>query len=250
MLKAILFDLDDTLIDWSGFDGQWEIREAAHLRRVFDFLGGIELLQDFEGFTAEFMYQTRLAWENARGDLRAPNLGRVLAVTAAAFGVPVERLDERQLLEVYEWGAVDGTRAFPDAIEALTTFANAGIKLGIITNAYQPMWMRDREMKDHGLLEFFPNCRFSAADVSYLKPHPLIFETALECAGAKPDEAVFVGDNPVADIAGAQGAGIQAVLRVAHPVPPMLSGLIVPDAAINTLLELPDILDGWFPGWR
>jgi hypothetical protein len=30
----------------------------------------------------------------------------------------------------------------------------------------------------------------------------------------------------------------------------MLSGLIVPDAAINSLEELPAILDDWFPGWR
>ena len=64
------------------------------------------------------------------------------------------------------------------------------------------------------------------------------------------NEAVFVGDNPVADVAGAQGAGLQAVLRVRKPAPVMLSGLIVPDHAINSLQEMPDVLDNWFPGWR
>ena len=50
--------------------------------------------------------------------------------------------------------------------------------------------------------------------------------------------------------AGAQAVGLKAVLRVTHPAPPMLSGLIVPDGAINSLFELPPLLDEWYPGWR
>jgi FMN phosphatase YigB (HAD superfamily) len=106
------------------------------------------------------------------------------------------------------------------------------------------------EIEAHGILVHFPDCRISAADVGYLKPHPAIFQAALDQVGATPDEAVFVGDNPIADIAGAQGAGMRAILRVTTPAPPMLSGLIVPDAAINSLAELPRILDEWYPGWR
>ena len=38
MLKAILFDLDDTLIDWHGWSGDWVGVEQQHLRGVYDFL--------------------------------------------------------------------------------------------------------------------------------------------------------------------------------------------------------------------
>lgn len=251
MLKAVLFDLDDTLIDWSGFERQWEARERILLRGVFDYIcDEVHPLTDFEGMITEFMSRTQQAWEDARSNLRAPNIGAVMVGALTALGVPPERLNERRCLDAYRWGAAPGTRIFPDVSDALTTLRENGVQVGIVTNAYQPMWMRDTELEQHGLLSYFPACRISAADVGFLKPHPAIFEYALNCMGTKPGETVFVGDNPVADIAGAQSAGMQAVLRVTHPTPPMLSGLIVPDHALNSLSELPDILDQWYPGWR
>jgi FMN phosphatase YigB (HAD superfamily) len=125
-----------------------------------------------------------------------------------------------------------------------------GIKTAIVTNAAQAMALRDIEIEEDQLLQYFPDCRLSAADAGVLKPHPGIFQLALDRLGVAANEAVFVGDNPIADIAGAQSVGMHAVFRITSPLPPMLSGLIVPDAAINSLEELPPILDGWFPGWR
>jgi HAD superfamily hydrolase (TIGR01509 family) len=251
MLKAVLFDLDDTLIDWSGFGKQWEARERALLRGVFDYVcSEVHSLNDFDGMMTEFLSRTQQAWEGARSSLRAPHIGAVMVEALIALGVPPDSLNERRCLEAYKWGKSPGTRVFPDVIEALTLLRKNNVQIGIVTNAYQPMWMRDTELEQHGLLPHFSTCRISAADVGFLKPHPAIFEHALNCIGTKPNETVFVGDNPVADIAGAQGAGMQAVLRITHPTPPMLSGLIVPDHAVNSLAELPDILDQWHPGWR
>jgi putative hydrolase of the HAD superfamily len=125
-----------------------------------------------------------------------------------------------------------------------------GIKVGIVTNAYQPMWLRDIEIQFHGILDFFPDCRISAADVGYLKPHPAIFQAALNCCGTKADETVFVGDDIEADVAGAQAAGLLAVLRASRRSLPRLGGNVVPDATIKTLTDLHPVLDEWFPGWR
>ena len=51
MLKAILFDMDDTLIDWSGFKLSWREREAIHLRGVYDYINEqvIKLLKKYGG---------------------------------------------------------------------------------------------------------------------------------------------------------------------------------------------------------
>ena len=251
VLRAVLFDLDDTLIDWSGFDHDWEKHERTLLRSVYDYVRAeLHPLDDFEALVATFFARTRAAWEDARASLRAPHLGAVLANSLVDLGVPPARVNARRLLEAYPWGAHPGAAVFPDALDVLPLLRRHGVRVGIVTNAYQPMWLRDREIEHFGLLPHFPECRVSAADVGYLKPHPAIFEHALRLVGARPEQAVFVGDNPVADIAGAQAVGLQAVLRVTHPAPPMLSGLIVPDRAVNSLHELPDILDQWFPGWR
>ncbi|MEZ4669570.1 MAG: HAD family hydrolase [Anaerolineae bacterium] len=251
MLKAILFDLDDTLLDWSGFQLEWPHFERQFLQRVFDYVGKTaKPLPDLEAFVSEFHRRIFEAWRIGRGALVAPNIGAVMIETAEALGAPAGVLTVIGCLDAYEWGAVPGTKLFPEIPETLAFIREQGIKTAIVTNAAQPMIMRDREIQEHGLLEFFPECRISAADVGILKPHPAIFQHTLQQLGVTADEAVFVGDNPIADIAGAQGAGMQAVLRITRPVPPMLSGLIVPDAAVNGMDELPRILDEWFPDWR
>ncbi len=251
MLKAMLFDLDDTLIDWSRSDQEWEVRERELMRGVFDYVREqVHPLDDYDRLLANFSLYTRQAWDNGRNNLRAPHIGRVIKEALVATGVPPEAIDERRCLEAYLWRAAAGVKVFPDVPPFLELLVENGIKTGIVTNAYQPMWLRDFELTDFDLLRYFPKCRISAADAGFLKPHPAIFEHALKMVEADPSETVFVGDNPVADIAGAQGVGMRAVLRVTHPTPPMLSGMIVPDHAVNSFEQLPEVLDEWFPGWR
>lgn len=251
MLKAILFDLDDTLMDWRGFNQEWPQFEETYLRRVFEYANQQSVpIEDFPAFVIEFRHRTREYWRAGRGNLIAPHLGSILLETVEMLSTVSGVLTVENILRAYEWGVVPGTTIFPGVPETLQIILDAGIDTAIVTNASQPMWLRDAELLGHSILDYFPKCRISAADVGYLKPHPAIFEAALNHLGVKPEEAVFVGDNPIADIAGAQAIGMQAVLRVTTPVSPMLSGLIVPDAAINGLPELLPILDNWYPGWR
>ncbi len=254
-LKAILFDLDDTLIDWSDFSLLWEEAETRHLRGVFDYVQATapaagSRLRDFGEFKNEYLKRTRDAWSSARTSLRAPHLVRILSETLEALGIPPDSRDMDEVIRRYGWDAVPGVKVFPDVPAALERLAAQGIRFGIITNAYQPMVMRDTEMATYGLLRYFPSCRFSAADIGYLKPHPVVFETALACLGTTPEETIFIGDNPVADIAGAQSAGMHTILRVKQPAKLLLSGLIIPDGAVNTFDELPAVLEQLYPGWQ
>jgi FMN phosphatase YigB (HAD superfamily) len=250
-LKAVLFDMDDTLIDWHGWSGDWKGVEVQHLRGVFDFLEREQraLSVDFDLFHEEYGRRSRDAWANARSTLKAPHLGRILMQTLVELGFTEdEHIGMRQCLEAYGWGPVPGVVVFPDTQKALNILSERGVRTGIVTNASQSMYLRDIELEHFGLLQYFPNVdtRISAADVGFLKPHEAIFKRALEAVGATPEETVFVGDNPVADIAGAQSMGMKAVLRILSPAPTLISGLIVPDAAVNSLEELPMILDDWF----
>lgn len=249
-LKGVLFDLDDTLLDWSGFQSDWESIQRRHLMGVFDYLDEQGYaLPDLDAFADAFRERTADAWHDARSSLRAPNLGVVLLETASDFDLPADDLNMAELLQSYEWGAVEGTVIFPEVRETIQTLRACGVRVGIVTNAYQPMWLRDIEMAEHGILDLFPGCRLSAADVGYLKPHPAIFQAALDCIGTHPEETVFVGDDPDADIAGAQASGLLGVLRSTPRTRPLINP-IVPDAIIHDLRELLNLLDGWYPGWR
>ncbi len=251
-LKGILFDFDDTLIDWSGVDLNWRDIESTRLRGVHTYIN--ESVHPFsvtvDELVHDYMERTKSAWAEGRSTLRAPIMPELLYQSLIALGIPEDKIDRLAILQAYGWDVVEGTVVFPDVPEMLETLIANKIKIGIVTNASQPMAMRDAELIAHNLIDYFPDYRLSAADAGYLKPHPKIFEYALNVMGTSPEETVFIGDNPIADIAGAQSAGMRAILRVKKDTQKMISGLIVPDAAINTMEELPHILDQWYPNWR
>ena len=250
-LKGVLFDLDDTLIDWSGVELGWREIEAEHLSQVLAYLDfkPSESHVKLERLVDLYTQRTREAWARARADLIAPNMPGILSATLTEIGIAEADLYLKEILDTYDWNAVPGTVVFPDVLPLLKTLRLSGIKLGIVTNASQPMWMRDAELVWHGLIDFFPDCRLSAADSGYLKPHPRIFEAALERMGTTPAETVFVGDNPVADIAGAQSFGMRAVRRVIGRA--VVNGnLTPPHPCLHSLEELPAILDQWYPDWQ
>ena len=250
-LKGVLFDFDDTLVDWSRVGLSWRDIEASRLARVHDYVAGrsngyqvtLETLIDV------YWKRTRTAWSEGRVNLRAPNMPQMLLATLRDLGVADKHLDAQLILDVYDWNAVPGTTVFPDVPPMLDLLRAHSIKTGIVTNASQPMWMRDAELRTFELIDYFPDCRLSGADAGYLKPHRRIFEMALDRLGTDPAETVFVGDNPVADIIGAQAVGMHAVRRV-NPGAPYNGRVTKPHKTLRTLAELPVILDGWYPDWR
>lgn len=252
MLKAIIFDLDDTLIDWSGSDNSvdWDAIHTHRLGGVFDYLRGKHPLEDIQAYVAEYHRHMNDAWVSSRASLVAPHLGTILVEAATALGVPADCIESQECLDAYRWVAIPGARLFPEVVDMLTLFRDAGVRFGIVTNAHQPMWLRDLELEAFGISDFFPKCRLSAADHGYIKPHPSIFRAALDCLGVEPEEAVFVGDDLDADVGGAKAVGIYTVLRMSRRFPPNLNGGLRPDSLIDSLTELPAILDQQFPGWN
>jgi putative hydrolase of the HAD superfamily len=249
-IKGILFDMDNTLIDWGGFSDDWVSMERAHLQNVYNFLAeaGRPLDLSYNHFELAYRENVVDAWAGARTTLRAPHMAKIMMATLKQLSIEEDAtINSQTVLKAYAWDAAPGVDVFPDVAPALQQLMDHGIKLGIVTNAFQPMWLRDAELKSYNLLQYFPdeNLRISAADVGYLKPHANIFHHAVKQLGTKIEETLYVGDNPVADIAGAQGVGLRAVLRINHPAPPLISGLIVPDAAVNTMHELVRLVHEW-----
>ncbi len=252
MLKAVLFDLDQTLIDWSQVE-PWESYQSERIAALLDYarraLSAPPSLTE-ETLFAVFVETLTAAWQHSRATLQAPDIRVVLVQTLAAVGVAEDRLDPTALLEAYNWHPPAGERPYPDVLQVLPELRAHGVALGLITNASHPMYIRDHELRQTGLLDLFPTCRLSAADVGVIKPHPAIFARGLELLGVEPGQAVFVGDSLAADVAGAQRAGIPAVWIAREGEVTPDSTEIVPDASISTLHDLLPVLDRWFPGWR
>jgi putative hydrolase of the HAD superfamily len=106
-----------------------------------------------------------------------------------------------------------------DARSTLEELRRRGLKLGIVTNG-------PSEMQRHKLALLGLEHEFDAVVVSgeegVRKPDEEIFRRALARCGIAAHEALFVGDHPVADIAGAHGAGLRAVWRFVPYWPPVI----------------------------
>jgi putative hydrolase of the HAD superfamily len=255
MIRAVIFDMDDTLIDWSGREGDWVATTRECLRPVHEHLTsqGHEIIT-LEEMAQVYADQTRNAWEKVTPpEWACPRHIDILSSTIKALNVQMDSLDMQKMQRLYAWRGDPGARPFEDTIEVLKALREAGLKLGLVTNADLPMWMRDYELDAFGLVEMI-DVRLTAGDVGHLKPHPAPFKEAAKQLGVLPEEAVFVGDRLQDDVIGARSAGMRAVwIRRASSSwfePEQGSEGLRPNATIYKLIELLSTFDLWYPGWR
>jgi putative hydrolase of the HAD superfamily len=98
---------------------------------------------------------------------------------------------------------------YPETIEALEMLKKKGIKIAIVSNT--PKLSVDGVLEKFGFDKLFDAVCFSY-ETGYLKTDPEMFDLALEKLGVSKEDAIMVGDSMETDIAGAEKAGIMAVL--------------------------------------
>lgn len=130
---------------------------------------------------------------------------------------------------------------YPDALPTLRCLKENGFLLGIVSD--QPNGPDCRAMLDYWQWTPLFDAVTLSCEVGCAKPDPRMFRSTLAALGVSPEEAVMVGDNALADVAGALAVGMRAVWR---PQPgQLLDPAVHPDAIIETLAELPGILRQW-----
>ena len=119
-----------------------------------------------------------------------------------------EQLDRFLEAEHRAWdpARVLGAHTHP-LLEALR---GLGLKLGLVSNAFDPGWLLHRDLEQMGLAERLDFSVFSS-EVGMRKPHPAIFERALEALEVEPENALFVGDRLFEDVRGAAELGMTTV---------------------------------------
>jgi putative hydrolase of the HAD superfamily len=123
-------------------------------------------------------------------------------------------------------------RPFDDALPALAELAASGHELLVVSNwdCSLPDWLGPSGLLEHVVAVV------TSARAGVAKPHPRIFEQALELAGVDPADAVHVGDSVENDVEGARALGIRAVLVARDgPAPEGVE-------SVRSLAELPALL--------
>lgn len=241
-IEAVIFDMDDTLISWSDPTVDWEEFHLGRVEQVHHYLvengQNPPEINEFHEFIRD---RIRQIWDNARGKWVIPSIGEVMYQILVELDVDISQVNMRALLEIYNWGVFPGVVPFDDTHSVLEELRKRGYKIGLVTNSIFPMWMRDVELEEFDIIRFF-DARLTSGDIGYLKPHPEIYERVLEMLEVRPEQAVFVGDRPTNDIAGANEVGLISVLMSPPHLERELDG-VVPDYTISKLSELIPLLE-------
>jgi len=149
----------------------------------------------------------------------------------AGMGGAGEHVD-RAARDIYEeWSACHHFSLYEEVPEVLHQLRSRGLIIGLISNTQRCL----ASFQSHFALDGVFAVRVSSAAHGYMKPHPSIFQTALEQAGVAPAESMMVGDSLVHDVLGARRLGMRAVLISRAGIPP---GCPEDVPVISTLAEL------------
>ncbi|MBK8985159.1 MAG: HAD-IA family hydrolase [Chloroflexi bacterium] len=245
-IQAVLFDLDDTLLDWSARRDDGAVYHRPHLTRLYGYLAecGHDLPAEAV-FLGAFDTAVTAAWAEAKKTWQGVNFANTLQTIFTNLGLDTASIDITAVLLAYDWQPIPDVSLYADAIPVLATLRQQNYRLGLITNSMMPMWMRDIELQAYGILDYFA-ARITSGDVGYMKPHPAIYTHTLSLLNVRPEQAVFVGDRPSNDIVGANAAGLTSVLMAPSHLgreQKELAAEARPDFVITTLTELLPLLD-------
>jgi len=192
MIKAVIFDLDGTLLDRSRSLRAF-INEQHN--RLFEYLQPIPRDQ----------FAKRFIELDAKGYVWKD---RVYQQLIGEF--EIKRIDWGTLLDDYVANFQTHCIPFPNLLSMLEDLTRKSIRLGMITNGRGQFQLDN--IAALGIEDYFEEILISEWEGT-AKPDPVIFQKALSRLGVSPDEAVYIGDHPKNDIQAAQAIGMKAIWK-------------------------------------
>jgi HAD superfamily hydrolase (TIGR01549 family) len=238
-IKAVLFDLGETLLDFGKINPGEIFRQGARLS--YDFLKSRgQPVGNFKSYCLWYisaLYFRRIVSGITRNDFNSLTLLRWAGMKKGI------RLDGQQWRH-FAWLWYEPLRKLatvePDIKETLTNLKNSGLKLGIVSNTFVSSDSLEKHMEQEGILDFFDPKMYSY-QFDFRKPDARIFRIAAERIGEPMDNILFVGDRINMDIRPALRNGMYAAMKTAYAN----TGKKIPDGAwkINHISELPGLIE-------
>ena len=241
-IRAVFFDLGSTLWHMPQPPPVEQIRTET-VSRIFGLLRSwdVEPTGGLRFLGRDIRLATEAALKEAyAGDLVEPHYMGLARDAAAAQGVDLTPEQGEQLWETWNLGGpFFGRRLFDDAIETLSALREKGYRIGCVTNRSYGGPTFVEEVEAHGLADFFEVTAVSC-DFGYMKPHPKIYQHALDALDIEAGETAMVGDSLRADVEGAQALGMTGIWRRQPNSREQVNG-VRPDFTVDRLSEIPQL---------
>ncbi|MCX8902857.1 HAD family hydrolase [Vibrio parahaemolyticus] len=236
MLKAIFFDMDETLCGTSQADKAAGQKFAAWIQQTYPqvsdpqaflqrYLQGV-----YKKLNAEFPQLVALL-----PDENAFRCGLIQTILAEN-GIHIDAEQAQQAQHYFDSARMGAFTFFPGVKEMLMDLRKH-YKLVVITNG--PIFSQHPKLKATQMDEWVDHIIVGGEEPEE-KPAASIFQKALNLVDIKPEEALHIGDSLAADIAGANNMGILSVwvnaTGASNPTE------ITPNFEIRETVELKEIL--------
>ncbi|MCY3624511.1 MAG: HAD family hydrolase [Candidatus Dadabacteria bacterium] len=211
--SAVLFDLFDTIVMFEPsllpevtINGEVHNSTAQHVfTKMRSSLGGME----FSDFYTPFVESYTELLELRKKDLREhPNRKRFEIFLEKTGINGSDDLPDRFVRSHME--SLCGAVVYPEHhTEVLSYLKEKGYRLSLVSNFDHAPTVREL-LEKFRIADFFEDVVISE-EIGWRKPHRKMFESALAKLDESPQNAVFIGDNPEADIKGSSESGIDSV---------------------------------------
>lgn len=257
MMKAVLFDLDDTLYCEHDYVDQAfravaekiccelekKIRLGATGSDTHEFESEKTSEEEVAGVAEAYSVGNihRRMWELLEKNGR----GRIFNDICEEYGIDIPI---PELVSVYR-STRPVLRLYPDAEQIFYYLQSKKIKTGLITDGCSQVQHAKIDaiamLKSMEVVLATDDLGKDETGKPYCKPNPYVYRYCLEKLGCEPSEAVYVGDNPAKDFYGARSLGMKTV-RIVRMEGDHMNDIAEEgkeaDYVIHTLLELEDII--------
>jgi YjjG family noncanonical pyrimidine nucleotidase len=201
-IKAILFDLDDTLYDHRHS----MLTGLKALQKKYECFAGVHI-DEMEREHIRLMNEVHL--NSVLQGLMTLDEGRALRFKRAfeLYGVNADEKLSYEAAGIYRENYISVNGLVPGAMELLKSLKKK-YKIGIITNNIVEEQVR--KLKE-GKIEHLVDVMLTSEEAGVTKPHPEIFNRLLQKLNVTADEVVMVGDYWNSDIIGAHALGIKCI---------------------------------------